>query len=178
MPFAVHLELDPQSAAELGPITARIERIAPDALTPGRVKAGLHVSLAVYETLDPKPFAELLEGFAQDRRACAIKLSSLGLFPGPSSVVFVAPVVSAELLALHKDFHQLTASSNKECWPYYLPGNWVPHVTLGEGLNPGEAGEVVAGAARSWRPIAAMLHRVALIRFYPVEVLWQKRLVD
>jgi hypothetical protein len=52
----------------------------------------------------------------------------------------------------------------------------VPHVTLGERLNPEEAAAAISGAIDFFRPVVASLHSISLVRFPPVEVLWQKQL--
>ncbi len=31
--------------------------------------------------------------------------------------------------------HRVLAGQPVEHWPYYLPGNWVPHCTMAEGLD-------------------------------------------
>lgn len=56
-----------------------------------------------------------LQRFADGRRACALQLASLGLFPGPLAVAFAAPVVTAELLALHWAYHQASWASGPSC---------------------------------------------------------------
>jgi 2'-5' RNA ligase len=148
----------------------------PGALTPSIWKVEPHVSLAVYEAFDPEPLARMLEQFAEHRHALAVRLSSIGLFPGPLSVLFAAPVVSADLLSVHRDFHRAAAFAEAAYWSHYLPGNWVPHVTLGERLNPEEAAAAISGAIDFFRPVVASLHSISLVRFPPVEVLWQKQL--
>ncbi|QWW69740.1 2'-5' RNA ligase family protein [Rhizobium sp. WYJ-E13] len=176
MPFAVYLELDPYSTAELQPIVEHVERISPNARTPRRLNIEPHISLAVYDGLDPEPLFRALDRFSDGMRAPVVRLSSVGLFPGPAPVLFAAPVVSAELLALHRDFHAAVDSAGAACWPYYLPGNWVPHVTLGEQLTPEEAGAAISGAMGLWQPMSASLHRISLVAFHPVELLWHRQL--
>ena len=176
MPFAVYMELDPYSATELQPIVEHVERISPSARTPRRLNIEPHISLAVYDGLDPEPLIRALDRFSDGMHAPVVKLSGLGLFPGPAAVLFAAPVVSAELLALHRDFHAAIDSAGAACWPYYLPGNWVPHVTLGEQLTPEEAGAAISGAMGLWQPMSASLHRISLVAFHPVELLWHRPL--
>ena len=170
------MELDPEAAAGLQPIVAHIEQISADAMTPRRLKVEPHITFAVYDALDPEPFARMLEAFSADIRISAVTLSSIGIFPGPLSVLFAAPVVSVELLALHQGFHAAAASAGSACSPYYLPGNWVPHVTLGERLNSEETGAAIGGAMGLWQPMTASLNRISLVRFHPVELLWHRQL--
>jgi len=87
-----------------------------EATTPQRAKIAPHVSLAIYDRLDPTAMTAALQPFAERRRACPVQLASLGLFPAFSSVLFAVPVVSAELLVLHRAFHQATWAFAASCW--------------------------------------------------------------
>ncbi|MGK9171511.1 2'-5' RNA ligase family protein [Inquilinus limosus] len=172
MPFAVHLDLDPLSAAALAPLIEAVERADCDAMTPPRAEVTPHVTLGVYERLVPAAAAVSLQRFADGQAALGIQLASLGLFPGPPAVLFAAPVISAELLALHRAYHQATWAAGPRCWAHYLPGAWVPHVTLGEGLRPATVPLAVGNAIAAWQPRPAVLNKISLVRFHPVEVLW------
>jgi 2'-5' RNA ligase len=176
VPFAVHLDLDPPGAAALAPLIDAVERADPDATTPRRAKVAPHLSLAVYDRLVPAAVTVSLQRFAERQPAIAVQLASLGLFPGPPAVLFAAPVVSAELLALHRAYHQATWASGPRCWAHYLPENWVPHVTLGEGLRLAAVPTAVGNTIAAWQPRPAVLHKISLVRFHPVEVLWSSAL--
>ena len=68
-------------------------------------------------------------------RALPISLSGIGISPGLSSIIFAAPVVTLDLLALQTD---LVDGTGLPVHPHYRPGTWVPHVTLmGLVLDPG-----------------------------------------
>jgi len=176
VPFAVTLDLDPLSAAALTPMIDAVERADPKAMTPRRAPVDPHLSLAVYDRLDAAAMTPALQRFAALQPACDIQLSSLGLFPGPPSVLFAAPVVSADLLDLHGRFHHTAAAFVPHCWAHYLPGDWVPHVTLGEGMRPALVPAAIGNAIAAWRPQPAVLHRISLVRFHPVELLWSTAL--
>lgn len=176
MPFAVHLDLDPHSAAALTPLIDAVERADADAMTPRRARVAPHLSLGVYERLVPAAVTVSLQRFAERQHVLTIQLASLGLFPGPPSVLFAAPVVSVELLALHRAYHQASWASGPRCWAHYLPENWVPHVTFGEGLRLATVPTAISNAIAAWRPRPAVLHRIALVRFHPVDVLWSATL--
>jgi 2'-5' RNA ligase len=164
--FAVTLDLDPHSAAALAPLIDAVERADPAAATPRRAQVAPHLSLAVYERLAAAAMTVSLQRFAETQPAISIQLASLGLFPGPPSVLFAAPVVSAELLALHRAYHQATWASGPRCWAHYLPGSWVPHVTLGEGLQTATVPAAVGNAIAAWQPRPAVLDRMSLVRFH------------
>lgn len=136
VPFAVILDLDRHSAAALAPISEAVERADADAMTPHRSTIEPHITLAVYDHLDAAAMTMVLRHFAEGLPAVPVRLSSLSLFPAASSVLFAAPVVSAEILALHRAYHEAAWSVIASCWAHhYLPDQWVPHVTLGEGLT-------------------------------------------
>ncbi|MGL4964030.1 MAG: 2'-5' RNA ligase family protein [Inquilinus sp.] len=176
MPFAVHLDLDPPSAAALTPLIDAVERADPDAMTPRRAQVAPHLSLGVYDRLDAAAMSASLQRFAALQPACDIQLSSLGLFPGPPAVLFAAPVVAAELLDLYGRLHHAAARFVPHCWVHYLPGDWVPHVTLGEGMRPALVPAAIGNAIAAWQPRAAVLNRLSLVRFHPVELLWSTAL--
>jgi 2'-5' RNA ligase len=108
-----------------------------------------------------------LERLAWHWRALPVALSGLGIFPGPSSVLWAAPVVTPEMLARHAALH--AAVSGFQVHAHYQPGAWVPHVTLAGALpDPGRALTVLVP---HWRPITGVLNQLDLVRFPPVEVL-------
>lgn len=127
-----------------------------------------HLTLAVYP--DGACIDELqvaLEQLAAHWRALPVALSGFGIFPGPSSVLWAAPVVTPEMLARHAALH--AAVPEVEVHAHYQPGAWVPHVTLAGALR--DPGRALAVLVPHWRPINGVLNRFDLVRFPPVEVL-------
>jgi 2'-5' RNA ligase len=78
----------------------------------------------------------------------------LGTFPGGEGALFLGVQVTAGLLAFHAQVHAALGGEPVKHWPYYQPGNWVPHCTLAEGLGPTEAGKAF-GPLAGYEPIAA-----------------------
>jgi hypothetical protein len=96
-----------------------------------------HVSLLVAESLagaDLVPLQSVLMA-----RHPTLHLYVLGTFPGREGGLFLGVPVTAQLLEFHSGVHAALADQPVEHWPHYLPGNWVPHCTLAEGLHPAEA---------------------------------------
>jgi hypothetical protein len=111
-----------------------------------------HVSLAVAESLadaDPVPLRSVLMS-----RRPALSLYVLGTFPGAQGVLFLGAQVTAELLAFHADVHAALAGQPIQHWTHYLPGSWIPHCALAEGLDRSEAGRAF-GLLAGYRPITA-----------------------
>jgi 2'-5' RNA ligase len=177
MPLAVQLGLDPSAAAHFGRLSERIMALLPDAETPVRLGAAPHLSLAIYtDDLDAMRFEAALDSFAvTGLGGFPLDLAAVGAFPGERAVVFAVPVVSPDLLALHRRLHDAltvgNAAAAAACWPHYRPDTWLPHVTLAMHVDGARLGDAVAAAADGWTPVRAHAVSLDLIRFRPVETL-------
>jgi hypothetical protein len=93
-----------------------------------------HVTFAAAQTIP----AATRNALREDLRLLSIPalwLSTLAAFDG--SLVLTA-VVDTELLAVHSAVHDVLAKRVKQPVAYYLPGSWIPHCTLAEGLEPAQ----------------------------------------
>jgi 2'-5' RNA ligase superfamily protein len=111
-----------------------------------------HVSLTVCESLDGADLTRLRAVLAGRRPV--LHLYVLGTFPGAEGVLFLGVPVTSSLLALHAAAHEALAGQPVRHWPYFLPGNWVPHCSLAQDLDGdgmAEAFRLLAG----YRPITA-----------------------
>jgi hypothetical protein len=74
----------------------------------------------------------------------------------------LAAVVDAELLAVHSAVHDVLAGRVRHPCAYYLPGSWVPHCALADGVEPAQ---VVAGFAAIYpvSPVRAAVREVAVV---------------
>src|SRR5713101_8248770 len=105
MPIAVTLDLDADAASRIEPLWDALER---DATLPTTRRLGVrpHLSLAVYEALDPSTLLTRLGGFVRALRPLAISFASIGLFAdGPAATIFLGPIADRILLELHNAFH-------------------------------------------------------------------------
>jgi 2'-5' RNA ligase len=83
-------------------------------------------------------------------------LSTLSAFDG---VLMLSAVVDTELLAVHSTVHDVLAKRVKQPVAYYLPGSWVPHCTLAQGLEPAQ---MTAGFAALY-PVGSIRARITEI---------------
>lgn len=111
-----------------------------------------HVSLTVAESLAGAELDSLRSALMARRPL--LHLYVLGAFPGSVGALFLGVRATADLLAFHADIHAAVAGQPVEHWPYYLPGSWVPHCTLAEGLGKAQAGEAF-GLLYGHEPITA-----------------------
>ncbi|GAB3869541.1 hypothetical protein GCM10029964_001980 [Kibdelosporangium lantanae] len=102
-----------------------------------------HVTFAAAKVI-PRRTRDALR---DELRALAIPslwLSTLGTFPNTENVLMLGAVVDGELLAVHSAIHDVLAGQVQSPNAYYMPGSWVPHCTLAQGV---EHQQIVRGFA-------------------------------
>lgn len=120
-----------------------------------------HVTFALGGSISPGA----RDSLRTDLRRLAIPrlwLSTLGVFSSVENVLVLAAVTDTELLAVHSAVHDALAGRVRAPSAYYLPGSWVPHCTLAQGI---EHPQVVAGfaALHPVEPIRATVTEVAVV---------------
>ena len=141
------------------------------------VGAQPHISLAVFEDLDPKALGADLSRFAEVTRPLSLDLAFAGTFPTTEGVVFLAPVVTQELLEVHRRFHSLQRDRGVDCVAYYRPGRWVPHCTVAIDVAPDKMGAALELCVQSEAFGTVELDEVSLIEFRPVREIYTFPLV-
>lgn len=168
MGFAVELHIDEANAA---PIVALSDTIY--AQCGGASLTGMggypHISLTVFtELAEPTPVAALLAEFAAVTPPIPVTFSAVGVFSGTQGVVYLAPVVTTQLLAHHRRFHEQFAPLAIVSNAYYRPGNWMPHCTVGFELPADKIGQAVTLCQQANVFQAVTLTTIRLIEFRPV----------
>jgi hypothetical protein len=171
MPIAVTLDLEAVAAARIEPLWDALERGG--ALpTTRRLGVRPHLSLAVYEGLEPPALLPRLDRFAQGLTPVAISLANIGLFvDGPRATIFLGPVPDRVLLDLHGAFHHEFADCVDRCIAHYRPLNWVPHLTLAQDVAADALPEAVARLAAPMAAFSGTLDVLSAVRYLPVEPL-------
>jgi hypothetical protein len=123
MPFTVQLDLDAGTEAALCALAGDLAAI-PGLETAHQIGDVHHLSLGVYDELPLDRFLPKLAGFAATLKPMDVRLATLGSFPGVRSILFIGPVVTADLLDLHRRFHDEFAACASSCWDQYRPGAW------------------------------------------------------
>jgi 2'-5' RNA ligase len=163
VPVAVTLRLDLASESRIARIGAALVAQGQD-WTPGRIGYAPHLTLARIENDEAADrIGRAAAGLRQDR--LPLCLAGFGLFPGPPPILFLGPVVTADLINLHASVVAVLAGLT--LYPHSLPGRWVPHVTLSEG-----AAAAWATALEAWDgPVEGSGVAVEVVRFPPARVL-------
>lgn len=94
------------------------------------VKARPHVTLAICDDADEARMCEIVEELSHEIPAHPVAFSSMGIFPGEQTVLFLAPVISEELLGAHRSVHERLPDFTQTPWKLYTPNRWVAHASL------------------------------------------------
>ncbi len=175
MHFVLQLDVDAETNARLDVIAAELDRIS-GLETVRRIGDVHHVSLGVYDDVAVERFVTDVAAFAETLEPIPVRLASIGIFSGAKNVLYLGPVVTEALLALHRRFHDALSAHARPCWEYYLPGAWVPHVTLAMDIEAGALEEAVAVVQQIWQAGEARLDAIRFIRVRPVETLYLRAL--
>lgn len=167
MPYAVELDLDPASGALVRDLWRALASVG--ATWMGESGATPHVSLAIWDRIEPGAFDAEVARLAADTRPMPITFDAIGTFPG--GAVFLRPVADPTLADLQRRCHARLAPFAAEPWSYYLPDAWVPHCTLAMDVAPDRMTETLAVAQRAPLPIVGRLEAVGIVEFRPVRLL-------
>jgi 2'-5' RNA ligase len=127
-----------------------------------------HISLAIYLEPNIEQLTKSIIDFAKQEFELSLDLSSIGIFPGEESVIFLSPKVTPKLLNIHHEFlnHMQQFSVNLSL--YYSELNWTPHCTMGIHLSPDQlllAVDALNGLLET--PIKASVKSIGILAFPP-----------
>ncbi|MCO6187301.1 2'-5' RNA ligase family protein [Rhizobium sp. L1K21] len=126
-----------------------------------------HITLAVIEDgARVDPIVQQLAAKCRNIGRLKIKTSHFGIFSGTPSYVFLAPVVTQSLLALHENI--VEAAQGQEIHEHHLVGNWVPHITVA--TLKGKPEKALEAAMRNFDHHGGHLTAIELVRFPPVDI--------
>lgn len=170
MPYAVEMFFDKESDAQIRKIWRSLKEsgISSWMEDSGSVP---HVTLSVFGELDADEADRRLASFAEKVSGFPLVFASIGAFPTDEGVLFLAPVVTGELLRVHNAFHDFFADLREDQWTYYLPDSWVPHCTLAINIEWEEVHKALEHVIKIYSPLCVEVDRVALVEYHPVKVL-------
>jgi len=205
MPVTVQLDLDAGAEATLGALAEVLSGI-PGLTTVRQLGDVHHISMAIYDDPPLERFMPALADLAETLSPIEVQLAHIGLFVGttsvgssgvksvgvdgsgveglgayslgkqPQGVVFLGVVVTETLLALHRRVHVALGAFRESCWAHYLPGAWVPHVSLALDATNGAAQAATAALLARWSPMTVKTGGARLVRFRPVSTLYKHML--
>jgi 2'-5' RNA ligase len=153
---------DPDADAAVRSLWARLERTGVPSLathTHGRHRP--HVTFALAGSI-PQSTRDALRADLRQLAIPRLWLNTLAAFSTVENVLMLAAVVDTELLAVHSAVHDILAGRVRQPSAYYLPGSWVPHCTLAQGIDPARTAAGFA-AVHPVEPIHATVTEIAVV---------------
>ncbi len=95
-----------------------------------------HLTLAIWEDLDPNLVLDDLRDFAKTHRSFPVTFSTIATFGPESGTVFLGPVFTPPLIIVHDQLYRIFEEVKDYSENLYRPGSWVPHCSLTLGLAP------------------------------------------
>jgi 2'-5' RNA ligase len=161
MPYAIELFLDETNARLVEDVWSKMAEREIGVDLQGRA----HITLGVWDDIDLDVAHPWLETFAAATPPLAVRFAGIGSFLGPQLVVFLAPVVNAELIEFHTRFMNVFPRTRGEAWSYSQPGSWVPHCTLALGFTDDQFTPVIEVARTIELPLSATLESIGIVEF-------------
>jgi hypothetical protein len=164
MNYAIELYFDKASTAAIDKLRIALEKNGVTTDT-GTIP---HVSLAIYDDPDEDSIINSTICYMKRNIDLSLDFTSIGIFPGLESVVFLAPKVTERLLAVHNEFLHFMKPYSPNLLNYYDANNWTPHCTLGIHLSQEQLG-VAVGTLNGIidLPIHASVERIGVLAYPP-----------
>ena len=177
MGFAVELSFDAEADTAVRRLWERLEEHGISDVMPS-LGACPHISLAVFDSVDTGALRGELKRFAAAEACIDTRFSAVGTFPTDECVVYLAPVVTRELLEMHARLHARLDALGMDSVENYRPGNWIPHCTVALDLLHGSVSRAIESCFHGHFFIPVRLQAVQLIEFRPVTTLCSYSLKD
>ena len=124
-----------------------------------------HLTLSFGNEVNTKRLVPALSKILEDKPAPKLVFVSLATFSNDYGVLFFAPVVTSELLALHREVEREMSRHASSTNALYKAGRWVPHCTITMKLSPEQLLEGFKLLGDVQLPISAQGTRVRLLEF-------------
>jgi 2'-5' RNA ligase len=171
MPFAVVLFFNKSQSS---PIDTIIEELATSKASPFMFENSTpHITLAIYNQFDCDKNKSKLEDFAAKFKFDSVIFAHVGLFSSKRHGVFIAPIVTTELLKFHQQFHDFFEKDTAGSWDFYLPGKWIPHCTLGFDVPEDKVEQALSICRKLKLPLEIGISSIGIMKFEPVEEVYR-----
>jgi hypothetical protein len=171
MPFAVVLFFN-KSQSE--PIDAVIEKLAVLKIAPFMFENSTpHITLAIYDKMDCIKNKARLTEFITRNKIDTVIFSHIGAFSSKRHGVFFAPTVTIELLHFHRQFHDYFQNHAVGSWDFYLPGNWIPHCTVGFDVPVSKIDQAFGICRKMNLPLEIGISSIGIMKFEPVQEVYR-----
>lgn len=105
-----------------------------------------HFSYQCARDFDLEVLSDIVAKVAEKARPLKVRTAGLGIFPGPSPVIYIPIVRSPDLTRLQLALWSAGAVACEQPLAEYHPASWIPHITLAQGDVTAEALGPVLGS--------------------------------
>ena len=127
-----------------------------------------HVSIGDYHTDDIDVLKEKVFEFSKTIKPFELKLVSVGTFMTRENVIFLEPIMTEELMDIHKRFIEFMRDFDGDLNPYYDIDKWMPHTTISIRLSDDELFKGLKVLKENIElPVVVKVDRIDIIN-YPV----------
>jgi len=142
-----------------------------------RVRSTPHITIGIFEDIPLERACDELRKAASNIAPFPVTFQSIGMFTHPGMHLFLTPVVTQELLALHKSLFEQFSFCDCEQYAYYRPGQWVPHCTVCPAQNADELARAAGILTQAHEPFTAQVTHLAWIEVTkPIKIIAKESL--
>lgn len=125
-----------------------------------------HISIGDYKTDNLEELKNKVIEFSHTIKPFTIDLVSVGTFMTKENVIFLEPIMTEELLNIHKRFIEFMKDFDGELNPYYDINKWMPHSTISIRLSDQELFKGIELLKKEIKlPIKVKIDRIDLINY-------------
>ncbi|HEY3940466.1 MAG TPA: 2'-5' RNA ligase family protein [Bryobacteraceae bacterium] len=175
MAFSINIRADNGSAGEIERLWDEVA-VFEDQPSMRALGYGPHFTFAIYDSpeIDKKiAWAAMLSAVVSEAQL-RIEFKRIRWFEGPPLVLWAEPAADETLARLHASIS--AAIDPAHCRPYYRPGAWTPHCTLGTRITDEKRTDAIAFARSFDRSIDVLFDVVDCVLFPPVRVIAERKL--
>ena len=160
MNYAIELVFDEESQKKIDNLRSTLVK---NGVHDEAVKLN-HISIGDYKTDDLETLKEKVFEFSKMIKPFELTLSSVGTFMTKENVIFLEPIMTEELLNVHKKFIKYMEGFDGILNPYYDINKWMPHCTISIRLSDEELFKAIKVLKETIKlPIVVKVEKIDLI---------------
>ncbi|WP_054958521.1 2'-5' RNA ligase family protein [Paenibacillus dakarensis] len=122
-----------------------------------------HIALALYGDIEQLNLVEKFREFTQyDLNEFELHFDAVAIFP-QSMVTYLQPNSTREFTGLMTKIHKFFQEFEEYCNPYYAPGRWFPHTSIGKNNSLEEGLKTINYIIGRFKPQIARATRLVLV---------------
>ena len=125
-----------------------------------------HISIGDYKTDNIEELKKRVTEFSKTIKPFEISLVSVGTFMTKENVIFLEPIMTDELIEIHKRFIEYMKDFDGELNGYYDINKWMPHCTISIRLSDEELFKGIEILKENIKlPIKVTIDRIDIINY-------------